>query len=135
MLPVADYNQGNIHTAMAQIVSAVRNLESIQYDLQSQLSEAYGRYELNRHLASSLHDDILPVLTQAYQGIIRRYQVEPEKVSFNDIIVAQQNLSQSIQSYLAAVAGQWQAVTDLASVAQVDDLFSGNDQAVDEPAK
>ncbi len=64
----------------------------------------------------------MPSLTQAYQAIIRRYQVEPEKVGFGDIVVAQQNLAAALQTYLLVLDAQWKAVVDVASVTQIEEL-------------
>lgn len=122
-LPISDRNQGNVRTAQARIAAAGQALAVTQNELLGRLAEAFGRYEANAKVAANFRDKILPSLTQAYQGVVRRYQVEPEKVGFNDIVVAQQNLAQALQSYLTAVGGQWQAVVDLAAVAQLDELF------------
>jgi cobalt-zinc-cadmium efflux system outer membrane protein len=122
-LPISDRNQGNIRTAQAKIVAAGQQLEMTQNTLVGRLAEALGRYEAHTTIATNYRDQVLPSLTQTYRGIIRRYQVEPEKVSFNDIVVAQQNLSQALQSYLNVLSAQWQAVVDVANVAQVDDLY------------
>jgi hypothetical protein len=74
-------------------------------------------------IAANYRDKVLPSLAQAYRAIVRRYQVEPEKVGFNDIVVAQQNLAQAQSAYLAALDGQWRAVVNVANVAQFDELY------------
>lgn len=122
-LPVSDRNQGNIRTAQAKIAAAGQQLAGTQNSLVGKLAEAMGRYESNTVIATSYRDQVLPSLTQAYRGVIRRYQVEPEKVGFNDIVVAQQSLSQALQSYLTVLSAQWQAVVDVANIAQMDDLY------------
>ena len=94
--------------------------------LQGEFAEAFSRYEVNVLLARSFRDAVIPNLTQGYQAIVRRYQVDPEKVSFNDIVVAQLGLAQSLQAYLDALRGQWQAVVDVATIAQLDDLYSSS---------
>ena len=129
-LPVWDRNQGNIRAAEYQIASNAAALTAAENDLTSRLADAIGRYEANRIAATNYRDKVLPALTQAYQGLIRRYQQEPVdvpggKVAFNDIVTAQQNLAQALQSYLAALTAQWQAVVDLGSLLQVDELYSG----------
>jgi len=126
-IPVWDRNQGNIRAAQAQIASASAALGAAEYDLLSRLADALGRYEANRMAVENYQEKILPALSQAYRGLIRRYQQEPVdvpggKVGFSDIVVAQQNLSQALQSYLTALAAQWQAVVDLASLLQLDEL-------------
>jgi outer membrane protein, heavy metal efflux system len=122
-LPVSDQNQGNIRTAQARVAVAGQQLATTQNALVAKLAEAFGRYEANTKIALSYREQVLPSLSQAYRGLIRRYQAEPEKVGFSDIVVAQQNLSQALQSYLTALSAQWLAVVDVATVAQLDELF------------
>lgn len=122
-LPIHDRNQGNIRAAQAQIASANQQILATQNDLLGRLAEAYGRYQANTKIAANYRDEVLPSLSRAYQAIVRRYQVEPDKVGFNDIVVAQQNLVQALQAYLQALDGQWKAVVDLAAISQLDELF------------
>jgi cobalt-zinc-cadmium efflux system outer membrane protein len=127
-IPIWDRNQGNIRAAEYQISSNIDALASTQNDLSSRLADALGRYEANRIAVVNYRDKVLPALTQAYQGLIRRYQQEPAdapggKVAFNDIVTAQQNLSQALQSYLTSLTAQWQAVVDLAGLLQLDELY------------
>jgi len=122
-LPVSDRNQGNIRTAQAQIASAGHQLVSAQNALSGRLGEAFARYEANAAAVANYRDKVIPSQSQAYRAIIRRYQAEPEKVGFNDIVVAQQNLAQSLQAYMTALGGQWQAVVDVANIGQLDDLY------------
>lgn len=122
-LPLYDRNQGNIRQAQAKIASAGDAIVSVENDLLGRLAEARGRYESNKTLASNYRDLILPNLTNAYRAMIRRYQVEPDKVQFNDIVVAQQNLAQAMQTYLSSIDSQWKAVVDIATLAQLDELY------------
>ncbi len=121
--PVYDRNQGSIRQAEAQIASSTDAIPATENDLLSKLAESMSRYEANKVTVASYRDLVLPNLGRAYKAMIRRYQVEPDKVGFNDIIVAQQNLAQSLQTYLAALDAQWKAVVDVANVGQLDDLF------------
>jgi cobalt-zinc-cadmium efflux system outer membrane protein len=122
-VPLFDRNQGNIHQARWTIARANDDLRARENDLLAQLAEAAGRYESNRVAAENLRDKILPSLTRAYRALVQRYQVEPDKVGFNDIVVAQQNLAQALQNYLTALDAQWHAFADFANVTQQDDLF------------
>ncbi|MBN9548604.1 MAG: TolC family protein, partial [Alphaproteobacteria bacterium] len=138
-LPVWDRNQGNIRSAEYQIASNTAALTATENDLTGRLADALGRYEANRIAAANYREKALPALTQAYQGLIRRYQQEPAdvpggKVAFNDIVVAQQNLAQALQSYLSALTAQWQAVVDLAALLQVDELYPPAPPAPPAPA-
>ena len=122
-LPLYDRNQGNIHSAQSKIASSTLNLEATRNDLFARFAEAYGRYRANAVAATNYREKVLPSLTQAYQAIIRRYQVEPEKVGFGDIVVAQQNLAAALQTYSQVLDAQWKAVVDVANVSQVDELY------------
>jgi cobalt-zinc-cadmium efflux system outer membrane protein len=122
-IPIADKNQGNIHAAQARIGQARENLVAVQNDLTGRIAEAYGRYSGARVAVSNFREGVLPNLVRAYRGIIRRYQVEPDKVGFNDIVVAQQNLSQALQSYLSSLDSQWRAAVDLATAGQLEELY------------
>ncbi len=122
-LPLADRNQGNIRQAEANIVRARENIEATRNDLESRLAEAFGRFTGARIAAANQRDAVLPNLVRAYRGIIQRYQVEPDKVGFNDIVVAQQNLASALQAYLSSLDAQWKAAVDVASAVQLEELF------------
>src|SRR5262249_6017644 len=66
---------------------------------------------------------ILPNQARAYRAVYERYQHQPEKVSFNDVVTAQQTLSTALQTYLTVLAAQWTAVVDVANLLQNDSLF------------
>ena len=122
-LPIYDRNQGNIRSAQSKIISNGLQLEATRNDLFARFAEAYGRYQANTIAVSNYRDKVLPSLTQVYLAIIRRYQVDPDKIGFSDIVVAQQNLAQAMQTYLTVLDGQWKAVVDAANISQVDELY------------
>lgn len=122
-VPLFDRNQGNIRQAAARIARSGADLSAVENDLLGRLAEAFGRYETNVIIAARYRDKILPNLVRAYQAIGRRYQIEPDKVSFNDIVVAQLSLAQALQAYLTSLDAQWRAVVDVANLGQLDELY------------
>lgn len=122
-VPLFNRNQGNIRQAQALVTRAAADLRTVEYDLLRQLAEAFTRYQASVRVATHYRDEIIPSLNQAYQAIVRRYQVEPQVVGFNEIVVAQQNLAAGLQDYLAALGAQWQAAVDLARLGQLDELY------------
>jgi hypothetical protein len=79
-------------------------------------------------------DKILPDQVRAYRAIYDRYQKEAQPAlppgvpvsatpAFSDVVVAQQNLAQSIATYVQTLGAMWQAVADVADLIQTDDLF------------
>jgi hypothetical protein len=109
---------------MAQLAANGERITTAQNELIGKLAEAFARYESNRAIVGNYEGKVLPSLTQSYQAIIRRFQVEPEKVSFNDIVVSQQNLALALQSYLTGLDGLWKAVVDVANIGQLDELYT-----------
>lgn len=122
-IPIWDQNQGAIHQARAQLQRAHEDLRVRQNELLGRLGEVFARYDSNRQLVANYRDSVLPNLARAYRAIYQRYQQEPDKVGFNDVVVAQQNYAQALASFLVVLADQWTAVVDLANLLQVDELY------------
>jgi len=122
-LPIYDRNQGNIRSAQALLARAGEDLRAKRNDLSSRLAEAQARASNSRVIVMNYRERVLPNLSRAYRGIYQRYQQEPDKVSFNDIVVAQQNLGQSLSAYLTALSEQWTAIVDVANLLQIDELY------------
>jgi outer membrane protein, heavy metal efflux system len=123
-VPLFDRNQGNIHQAQAKIGRSIADLHATEIDLQGRLTDAIGRYEMNRIQSENYRDRGLPAMSRAYRVLIRRYQQEPDKVGFSDIVNAQQNLAQALQSYLGNLDAQWQAAVDVVNLIQADDMYT-----------
>jgi cobalt-zinc-cadmium efflux system outer membrane protein len=120
--PVFDRNQGNITAAKAQLMRLDREGERVRNDLSRQLADAYERYDTGREQLALYRDRILPDLVRAFRGVHRQYETEPDKVNYNDIVTAQQNLTTQLGNYLTALNQQWQATADLAGIVQADRL-------------
>jgi cobalt-zinc-cadmium efflux system outer membrane protein len=124
-LPVFNQNQGDILRAQAQLAHANREVARVEIHLNSRLAETFARYRNNLTLSAYYRDSILPNQVRVYRAIYQRYQQEGEKakVSYNDVVVAQQTLAAALLTYLNNLAAQWQAVADLAHLLQTDDLY------------
>lgn len=81
-----------------------------------------NRYETNREILASYRDMILPDQVRAYRALYDRYQHDSEGVDFNDLISAQQTLASAVATYAQSIGDTWQAVVDLASVMQLEQL-------------
>jgi cobalt-zinc-cadmium efflux system outer membrane protein len=123
-LPIWDRNRGGILQAEGVLARAQEEAHRVRDDLSTRLADAFERYENNRIILDYYHTQILPDQVRAYMGVYERHGVEPDKVSFGDVVNAQQTLATTINAYIAALAAQWQAVTDLAALLQTDDVFS-----------
>ncbi|MCS6851785.1 MAG: TolC family protein [Gemmataceae bacterium] len=122
-LPVWDTNKGNIIQAQGQLLRAVEEGDRVRNELTAQAAAAYERYSNNRILLEYYRDYILPDQVRAYKGALARHEVEPQKVGFAELVVAQQTLANSVMAYIAVLGELWQAVVDLSNLLQTNDLF------------
>lgn len=119
-VPIFDRNHGGIQAAQAQLVRASEEANRVRNDLTAQLADAFERYKTNQVLVEYYRKQILPDQARAFRGVYERYDQQPDKVGFGDIVVAQQNLLTSITTYLTALNSVWDAVTDVQGLMQLD---------------
>jgi cobalt-zinc-cadmium efflux system outer membrane protein len=122
-VPVLNRNQGNRIATRAELVRAGQPVAEVRLTLISDLATTYGVYRANRELADSFKSEGLSDQVRAYRGVYQRYLADPNGVSFNDVIVAQQTLASVLTQYLDILQSQWQSVVDLGELLQVEDLF------------
>jgi cobalt-zinc-cadmium efflux system outer membrane protein len=122
-VPVLNRNQGNRIATRADLVKAGQQVTEVQLNLIADLAKTYGVYRANRELADSFKTEGLSDQVRAYRGVYQRYLADPNGVSFNDVIVAQQTLASVLTQYLDILQSQWQSVVDLGELLQVEDLF------------
>jgi outer membrane protein, heavy metal efflux system len=119
-LPVFDRNQGNIAQAEAHLVRATHEAARVRLDLSQRLTETYERYATNRRLLDQYRTTILPEQLKAFDGLRKRYEQEPAKVSFSEVVLAQQTLAQTYAGYLNVLSAAWQAVAELSRLMQTE---------------
>jgi cobalt-zinc-cadmium efflux system outer membrane protein len=122
-VPVWDFNRGAILQARGQLAHAVEDLANTRNNLTQLLADAFERYENNRDQVARYRQRILGNQIRVYTTIRERYHVEPDKIAFADIFTSQQAVATVMQTYLTGLAGQWQAVVDVANLLQTDDLY------------
>jgi outer membrane protein, heavy metal efflux system len=122
-LPVFDRNQGRIAQAEANLVRASHEANRVRLDLIQRLTEAFERYATNRRRLEQYRVDILPDQLQAFQGISKRFEQELGKVSFSEVVLAQQTLARTYADYLSVLGAAWQAVAELSRLVQMEDLY------------
>jgi cobalt-zinc-cadmium efflux system outer membrane protein len=122
-VPIWDRNQGNIMQAQGNLFRAAEESHRVRSDLSRQLAEAFERYENNRVLLDYYRTQILPDQVRAYRGVYERHDKEPDRVSFGDIINAQQILANTITTYVTVLGGAWTAAVDVAGLLQTNDIF------------
>jgi outer membrane protein, heavy metal efflux system len=122
-LPLWDHNQGNIMAADAAVMKATEGPHFARDDLTSRLADAYERYQDNIKVIDLYRQWMLPDQVQAYRGAYQRHQTEPDVVAFADVVTAQQTLATTITAYVTQLGTLWQAVVDVGSLLETDDLL------------
>lgn len=123
-VPVFDRNQGAIRAASGLLVRASEEERRLQSTLTADFSRVFERFRTSRDLLLLYRDQIIPDQSRAYRGVYERHQQEPDKVTFGEIVTAQQTLANSITIYLVSLNDYWAAVVDLAELLQLDDVFT-----------
>jgi cobalt-zinc-cadmium efflux system outer membrane protein len=122
-VPVWDRNQGRIKQAGAELASAGEEAQRARLDLRNRAAAAFERYRTGQQIVELYRGQVLPDLVRVYRGVYDRYQKEPDKVNFNDVSTAQQNLANAVNNYLSGLSTLWGGVVDIAGLLQTDDLF------------
>jgi cobalt-zinc-cadmium efflux system outer membrane protein len=123
-LPVWNLNQGNVYQSKAALMRANEEPHRVRDDLTSRVADAFRRYDENMVLLDLYHKEILPKQVQAYRSAVQRYALgEAGGVAYLDLVSAEQNLVGGIGAYLTVLLAQWQAVADLGSLLQTNDIF------------
>ncbi len=97
--------------------------ERVRLDLTNRLTEAYERYASNRELLNQYHKTILPEQLKAFDGVSKRFEQEPGKISFTEVVLTQQTLANTYTAYLNVLGAAWQAVAEITRLAQNDEAY------------
>lgn len=122
-LPVFDRNQGGIRKSEAELARAEEEVSRVRNELAGRLATAFERYQNNQKLIEYYRVNMLPDQVQAYRGLYQQYTLQSDKVSFTALLQAQQNLLQTVTSYLGVLGDTWSSVVEMAGLLQTDDLF------------
>lgn len=132
-VPLFDRNVGAIRAAQGDLARARQEYDRVRNELVASLADAFARYQTNSVLADYYRLSILVDQVRVYRGIYDRYQQDPDAVSFNDIVTAQQTLATAIATYMQALSDQWQASAELTGLLQVRDLCEVSEVPLGEP--
>jgi cobalt-zinc-cadmium efflux system outer membrane protein len=126
-LPLWDRNQGAIAQAQGTLLRATEEEHRVRLELATRLAEAFERYDSSRRLAEYYRERILPDYKRVFYLVVNLFAAQSEKGEYNlqflDIINNQQLYVTAVATYLNSLAAQWQAVSDVASLLQIDELY------------
>jgi cobalt-zinc-cadmium efflux system outer membrane protein len=120
--PIWDWNKGNIIAGQAGVIFAGEQVHLAEMNLANNLAVAYANYRNNLYAIEAYRRSVLPDLVRYYRGIFERRQIDPRS-PFNDLVTAQETLSQNVSSYLGVLGALWTSVVSVTDFLQTDDLF------------
>ena len=121
-VPIFDRNQGNIRSAQGRLKFSSLQYSAKTNELTNALSDAFNRFQSSRVLVEKYQSETLPNFVRAYKGVYEAHISDNPEVAFGDIIVAQQNLSAGIATYVSSLSMQWSAIFDIGNLLQVEDM-------------
>ncbi|MBI1917989.1 MAG: TolC family protein [Planctomycetes bacterium] len=119
-IPVFNRNQGLIYEAQSRYVQAQATVRATETHLTGNTADAWGRYLGARQQAEQLSREIVPGLEKNLKGVRAAYEAGSTKVSFADILLAEQNLNNAKLRLADIYRELWRAVADLEGLMQLD---------------
>lgn len=119
-LPVYDRNQGNIHSAQAQVAYAQAELRRLQLSLNQRLARAFARYETSAATVRMYRNDNLPDARKAYELYLESFR--KRRAAWPQVLVAQRTYFQISVEYNEALAEMRSAEVAILGLLLVDGL-------------
>jgi cobalt-zinc-cadmium efflux system outer membrane protein len=119
-LPIFDKNQGNIHTARAQVAYAQAELRRVQLSLNQRLALAYARYGTATTTVQAYRKDNLPDAKKAYELYLESFR--KRRAAWPQVLVAQRTYFQISVEYNEALAEMRSAEVAIFGLLLVDGL-------------
>lgn len=117
-IPLFDRNQGNIHAALAQRLSAGAALREVRLALTAEVSEAWAAYQAARAAVARYEDHLLPKAERTLD--LTRQAYARGKADYLRLLDAQQVVIESRISYIDALERTHEAAALLRELAQTD---------------
>jgi cobalt-zinc-cadmium efflux system outer membrane protein len=118
-LPVFDRNQGNIHSAQAELAQAHAAVKKTELSLTERLATAYQRYQVARQQVEAYRTRILPSARDSLRLVRLAYEAGEQKTDYTTLLQTQQVLFEAELSYVRALGELWQAVAEIEGLLQV----------------
>lgn len=117
-IPLWNRNQGNIHSAEADLCQAMQEIGRVENDLTDRVSTAMRDYASARRRAERYRDAILPRAKETYQLSLQAYQ--GGQFEYLRVLEAQRAIAQANLEYIRALGDAWKAAAVLSGLAIED---------------
>jgi cobalt-zinc-cadmium efflux system outer membrane protein len=105
-IPLWNKNQGGIQQAWNEIVTARRNIQRVELDLQQRLAVAFQQYADARYQVERFSGKILPTAKETFDLVSEGYK--KGEVGYLDMLTAQRTYFRANLSYIEALRELWQ---------------------------
>jgi cobalt-zinc-cadmium efflux system outer membrane protein len=119
-LPIFDKNQGNIHTARAEVAYAQAELRRVQLSLNQRLARAYACYRTAAATVETYRKDTLPDAEKAYELYLESFR--QRRAAWPQVLVAQRTYFQISIEYIETLAEMRSAEVAILGLLLVDGL-------------
>ncbi|MCI0642867.1 MAG: TolC family protein [Gemmataceae bacterium] len=117
-LPFWDKKTGLVRQAEARLNKAHATLKSTEFKLQREAAEAWARHQAAQRNSDRQQNDIVPRLQKRRDLLRQAYQAAAGKVTFSDVLLAEQALLAARLSQTELRRDMWRAVADLLGLMQ-----------------
>jgi cobalt-zinc-cadmium efflux system outer membrane protein len=100
-LPIYNRNQGNIHTAAAQLARSQAEIGRVELSLRQRLARAYARYQTAAALVKTYRTQNLPEAKEAYELYLDSFR--RRRAAWPQVLVSQRTYFQISEEYVSAL--------------------------------
>jgi cobalt-zinc-cadmium efflux system outer membrane protein len=119
-LPLFDHNQGNVHTAQAQLARSQAEICRVELSLRQRMARAYARYRTTLALVEAYRDHNLPDAKEAYELYLASFR--KRAAAWPQVLVAQRTYFQLSVDYVEALDQLRESETAILGLLLVDGL-------------
>jgi outer membrane protein, heavy metal efflux system len=105
-LPVFNRNQGNIAAAEAELSSAEREVQRVEFSLRAKLAEAFTRYQNASRKVETYRNAILPRAKKSFELYLASFR--QMAAAYPQALIARRSYLQSQGEYVEALVALWQ---------------------------
>ncbi len=117
-LPLWNRNQGNIHSAEADLCQAMQEIGRIENDLTDRVSQSMRDYASARRRAERYRTAILPRAKETYK--LSRLAYQGGQFEYLRVLEAQRAVAQANLEYIRALGDAWKAAAKISGLAIED---------------
>ena len=110
-IPIFNRNQGNVAAARAEAERARLEVDRTRLALRSRLAAVYKEHQDSLAAVERYRTQMIPSARQAYELYLKSFR--QMAAAYPQVLIAQRNLFQLQEDYVAALVGAWQSAVEI----------------------